>query len=140
MSLASVRPFYRGRIKGLGYTEHKDFTNISNIPSTVIDRSFHLESGEIVPSSGNQLSYTINYPIVIRIFRKGFKNPHELNNELDSDIDIILADLLAPSVKNTTTIKDVVVSGVRRIELDVSNDNAIILEISCNTKIICAYA
>lgn len=140
MSLADVRPFYRTRFNGLGFTEHTDAFNINNIPSTLLDNSYHIESNDITVGPSSQRTHDIIYPVTIRIFRKGFDSPGALNDELDVVADTILADLLSPSVKNTETIKDVVVSSIRRIELDVSNDNAIILEITCNTKIICAYA
>ena len=140
MSLADVRPFYRTRFKGLGFKEHTDAFNVDNIPSTLLDKSFHIESDDIRVGPASQRTHNIDYPVTIRIFRKGFKDPGALNDELDVSADTILEDLLSPSVKHTQTIRDVVVTNIRRIPLDDSNDNAIILEITCNTRIICAYA
>jgi hypothetical protein len=77
MTLGGLRAFFRTRLDGLGYTEWTDGFNIENIPSTVLDMSYHLAVGDIRSGPANQLLHVFDYPLTVSIFLKGFRDPAE---------------------------------------------------------------
>lgn len=140
MGLASVRSLFRERLEGLGFTEHRDAFNFANIGATVIDKSFHLETGVVTSGPANQLAHFYDYGITVRIFKRGFNNPAEALDEIDALADTVYADLLAPGIRLGTEIKDIVPNSYQPLPYDSSNDNTIILEMSFTASVILCFA
>lgn len=139
MSIASVRPFFRTRLEGLGYTEHTDAIDFQNIPSTVLEDSFQLETNAISGEPANQINHDFDYSVVLRVFKRGFVDPVEAYDAVDEDIETILADLLSPAVRLGTSIKDIVPLTINKLPLSVSDDNDIILEFNFNVILIMCF-
>jgi hypothetical protein len=131
MTLGGVRDFFRGRLDALGYREWPDGFNTANIPSTLIDGSYHLEVGTIVGAPTNQHYQQIEFPLTIRLFSKGFRDPGpQIDTALDN-AEEILDDLLDSTVRNAQDgMKDIKLNTIRVVPLSVSNDNVIVTEIA----------
>ena len=136
MSLTVVRPFLRDRMEALGFDEHRDAFNTDNIASTIMDNTFHMETGTISSEAANQIDHDFDYPIVLRVFKKGFRNTVEAYDAIDQTAQDILEDLLDPEVRLGTAIKDIVPDTILSVELDSTNDNIIVLEMSFTFKLI----
>lgn len=140
MSIVDVRPFFRSRLEGLGFIEHDDAFDLDNVASTLLDDSFHIESGTIQGSGANQLNHDFDYAVTITLFKRGFSNPVEADDAIDQLIRDIHADILEPSVRLGTSIKDVVPGANNRSSLSDSNDNSIILKMEFTARVIDCFS
>lgn len=139
MSLTLIRPLFRSRLKALGYKEHVDGFNFDNIASTILDDSFHLSSGEITTAQANQITYDFDYPLTVRLFKRGFRKPGDALDTMDQVASTIYADVLQASVRLGDTIKDIEPNGYLVEPLAGSNDNGVILVMQFTCKLILCF-
>jgi hypothetical protein len=131
MTLGSVRAQFRQAVAALGFTEHDDGFNFNNIPSTLLDGSFHVELGVITTGPANQAHHTLRYPVTVRVFFKGYRDP---NDQIDQALDqaqTILESVLSFDQRLAQDLnrKDIRPLSVSVNPLANSNDNAMILEL-----------
>lgn len=130
MNLDGVRDFFRTRLDGLSYREWEDGFNSKNIPSTLLDKSYHLDIGKIVSRPANQRHHVFSYPLTVLVFLKGFRNPAEAIDQGLTEANTIMSDLLDPLNRlQTNGLKD-----IRPVSIDVSpvsesNDNAVVVSL-----------
>jgi hypothetical protein len=141
VTFGAVRPFFAGRLDALGFSEWPDGFNTENIPSTILDNSYHLEVGEIRGESNGPTNYVFSMPLVIRIFTKGYRDP---GSQIDAALDIgnvVLEDLLDPAVRNAQNdLKDIRPTSVQVLPLAASNDNQVITQISLEVYMMYCFA
>lgn len=135
--ITAIRPYFRARLNALGFREWKDGFNFENIPSTILDKSFHIE----VPSGArlnafDMTSNDITQDVVVRVFFKGFRNPADAIDTAMLRYEQILESVLASENRIGVDIKNVYFSSMQILPLSDSNDNAVILEISFSCLII----
>jgi hypothetical protein len=130
MSVTLVLPLFRTRMDDLGYREWTDGFNVENIPSTIIDKSYHLEVNDGSGGVINQHVQNISMPITLRVFRNGFRDPASMRDEMLGDMEAIVCDILLPAVRLSSGIKNIVFDSFSLLPLDVSNDNSVILEMN----------
>jgi len=128
VGIASVRPFFRDRLKALGYTEHNQPFEPSELGASVVDGAFHIETGTISSGPANQRSHTFEYPLTIRIYKTGYSDILESYDAALGEADTILADILQPSVRlGAAEIKDVIPNSVQPTALSTTNDNVVVI-------------
>ena len=128
--LSLVRVYFRTRMESLGYVEWRDGFNFENIPSTLLDRSFHIESGDVVPTASSHQVHEFSSPVTIRVYLKGFLDPVEaIDNAFDSADDIMM-EILLPSNRIGLNVKDIVPTNISVKPLSDQNDNSVLLELS----------
>lgn len=130
MELSDVRNYFRIIMDGLGFKEHRDYFNINNIPENIIDQAYHLETGTISSGSANQLVHRYEFPIIVRIFRRGFNDTVESHEEVLTSIDLINASILQVTNRTAGVLFDVVPGPITIIPISDSNDNLQIAECS----------
>jgi hypothetical protein len=121
-------------MESLGYQEWPDGFNNENIPSTLLESVFHLESGDISSTASNHQVHEFNCPLTVRIYLKGFLSPVEAIDGAYEVAETILADILLPANRFQTCIKDVLPGVISTKPLTSANDNSVILEISFSAK------
>lgn len=131
MGLAEIRPYFRTHMDALGYKEHKDAFNYANIPNTIINRSYHIET----PTGGRRGNYTnasqpIEHDCVIRVFFKGYRYPATAIDEAMTSYDEILDTVLLSSNRLDAGIKNIYLNDVSVKPYEASNDNLVLLEIT----------
>lgn len=139
MSLAAVRVFFRERMEGLGYTEHDQPFQPTVLAENIQDGSFHMETGVISSGPANQIVHDFEFPITIRVYKKGFADVLSAYDKIHEEADTILADLLDPLVRIGTIIKDIVPDTVQPLPLDETNDNVIVLELVFTARLELCY-
>lgn len=140
MTLGGLRDFFRTRLDGLGYSEWTDGFNVENIPSTLLDKSYHLAVGSIKGFVANQLHHQFEYPLTVSVAFKGFLNPSEaIDLSLDAAQEI-LEDILDPAQRlQTDGLKDIRPLGIDVRPLAESNDNTVVVEIKFTAYFIFAF-
>lgn len=135
MSLASVRPFFRTRLEGLGYTEHDQPFEPDEVGANIVDDAFHLETGSIAGAAANQMVHGFLYPITVRIYKVGYQNLNDAYDESMEIADTILADILQPSVRLSTVIKNITPESIQPLPLSSTNDNVIVLTLAFTAEL-----
>jgi hypothetical protein len=140
MSLAAVRPLFRSRLNGLGYTEHSDAFDDQNRPQTKLEKLYRLSSGPVTGTGANQQAHSFEYEIELVITYKGKgTNNVELADRVWTESAAILADVLSPEVRNGESIKDILPGAISVTENSASDDNDIILTMGFTALIICLF-
>lgn len=132
-----IRAYFRTNMDALGFTEWKDGFNVDNIPATRLEKSYHLSA--VTGSRRDAYDMTsqdIDAEIVIRIARKGFRDPASAIDQCAVDLDAILLRVLAPSRRLGAAIKNVFYRSHVIDPVADSNDNVAVLEITFGCLII----
>jgi len=135
--LTQIRPYFRARLNGLSLREWKDGFNFENIPSTLLDKSYHIE----MPSGArldafDMSSNDITQDVVVRVFFKGFRNPTDAIDAAVLKYEQILEEVLESENRIGVQIKNIFFNSSQILPLSDSNDNAVILEITFSCLII----
>lgn len=139
MSFIEVRTVFRERLEALGYEEHDQPFDPNAIGNTIIDGSFHMQTGFVASGPANQQVHSFNFPIVIRVYRRGHLDVLTAYDNAHVEAETILADILDPSVRIGGTIKDIVPDSIEIQPLDASNDNIIVIEFSFTARLECDF-
>lgn len=132
MSITAARSYLRSRAKTIGLKEWSDGFNFDNIPSTVINGTFHISSGAGSGVKLNQHDQEITFNQTVRIFIKGYR---DVSSAIDYAVKVT-EDLIKESVspKNRLTqsggIKNIVLDSFNFEEGDQSNDNLVVASIT----------
>lgn len=115
----------------LNYKEHKDAFNYANIPNTIINKSYHIET----PTGGRRGTYTngsqdIEHDCVVRVFFKGYRYPALAIDEAMASYGTILDRVLDSNNRLNAGIKNIYLNDVNIQPYDASNDNLVLLEIT----------
>lgn len=127
----AVRPYFRSNMNALNYTEWTDGFNIENIPSTKLEKIYHI----LTPSGSrrdvyDQTSQDVELDVTIRVMRKGFKNPAGAIDTTLVDLQNILNRCLDSERRLGAEIKNIAYNGHTITALNETNDNAVLLEIN----------
>lgn len=141
MSFANVLPYFRGRMSTLDYQEWNDAFAFNNIPDTIIDMSYHLRVGTTASGPANLTVHNFLVPVEVRVFFKGFQDPSRAMDNVMSNIDLILNEVLKIEnrVGRTDGIKDVRPINIAIDPVDGSNDNDIVVNLTFDVQLICAF-
>jgi len=131
MSMTACRAYFRTQANSIGLKEWKDGFSFSNIPSNIIDKSYHLEAGPGVGVKLNQNDQEINFQVIVRIFVKGFRDPASGIDTAIALTEDLLEQALDPATRltQTTGIKQVTFESVNFEPPIGDNDNLIIASV-----------
>lgn len=141
MSISLIKPYFTQQLNALGLTEWTDAFGDDNLPSTVVDRSYHQRVVTVNGTSVNQetLEYLINHEL--KIYFKSF-------NDTDLGIDNALIESESVIVKccNLPDYSTAGLKGVFLDSMDVSpfdnevNDNLMVATIQFSVRVFkCLY-
>ena len=134
---SNVRPFFRTRLDGLGFNEHRDSVlTPENVGNTLLGRVYHLGGPTITKLPRSFTTDQFIYAIPVTMFTKRHKVEAEAIDEADLIIDTVLSDLLAAERRTQEVIKNIELDSVQREPLDVNNDNAIRIIFNFNVTLI----
>jgi|CXWL01.1.fsa_nt_gi hypothetical protein len=129
MSLINIRSYFRTHLDAVGFTEWTDGFNVENIPSTILDNSYHIENGVIASTASNHQAHLFRCPVTIRVFYKGFADPASAIDNAYVGAESILAEVLLPSNRLGSSLQDVIPINISVTPLSNTNDNSVILQI-----------
>lgn len=143
MSLTSVLPYFRSVMTtSLNHKEWKEAFADDNIPSTIIDRSYHLLLGDTSNIKQNQDLIEITQPVSVKLYVKGYRNTSDGRDRAVEYQEAIIKEALETDRRATTYsgIKNVIYQGGGLTELAVDNDNLIRVTLNFNCHVIMAAA
>jgi hypothetical protein len=139
MSIISVRPYFRDRLEALGYEEWTESFSVDNIPQTILEKVYHIESVGITSSAANQLTHQFIYTMKVRLFVRGFRDESDALDSCDGIIEDVLSEILSPANRISLPIKDIQPGNIQHIAIDESNDSDIIIEMDFNAIVLCKF-
>jgi len=138
MRFKSLRDYYRLRLKAVDpdFREWEDGFSFDNIPSNILDGSWHLTFNPFTYTGTAQTCLGFSCPVVLRVFLKGHRCPQDAIDKALDLADSIISEICAPVNRlSQAYIKNVLPSNVDIQALDSSNDNAVILILGFNNTI-----
>jgi len=135
MSLSQVRTFIKQQIALVDSSlkEHTDF-NEENIPQTQIDSFYMIEYGTI-SSEHDDNSLADNFPVTVKLFKRGFKSPIvTLDSLMDAANEIRLC-IVNTQAALTTNILDIEAISIFPEPINETNDNTIKISLEFNIKL-----
>lgn len=136
--LNDVKPYARTMMANLGVrTEWTDGFNFENIPSTKLDKTFHVELIDAREISNNQDNLVVEQPFFLRVFRSATGNPKTAIDLCLKEAKQIVDEFLKPQNRLTQpAIKNVMLDSVLVEKLNASNDNGLIGKIAFTALVI----
>lgn len=123
-----VRPYARARMQALGYSEWTDGFNVENIPSTILDGTFHVETGVSRGLKNTQDSQEIEQPFIVRLFLKGHRDPAATIEAASGIQNTVVYEFLRPAHRLVgAELKNVRFDTSEIEQLAESNDNSLIV-------------
>lgn len=122
MTLDVVRSYFRSRAnEQSGWSEWTDGFNTENIPSSILDKKYHLGVPSISPSLIEQRDLTASASISIEAFFKGYRDPATCIDTAVSQTQAFIKTCLKAS--NRCTFINVSLNGLDFEALNADNDN-----------------
>lgn len=142
MSLTKVIPYFRTVMDTLGHKEWKDALADDNIPSTVLDRSYHILMGDASNIKQNQDAIEVNQPIAVKLFVKGYRQTADGRDRAITYQEAIIKKALEDARRCQTYegIKNVIFQNGGITELSSDNDNTMRVTLNFNCIVIMANA
>ena len=144
MSIALVPEYFRNILTTqCGFTEWTDAFNIENIPSTILDESWHIDFGDTLKATtlgGNVQGVEVG--IIIQLFFKSFRDTSEGRLEALVKGETVIGLVLDPTNRFTQQSDgniNYVFDAMRVRELALSNDNAVVLEIEFHADMVLCF-
>jgi len=143
-SLLQIRDYINTRMSVIDsdMIEWKDsLEDIGNIPQTILDRSYHISIGSITSSTNNDIFIEDSTPITVTIFKRAFNEQVESRDIVLEKANCIRLDMINPvnvesyKAANDGNIEDIQSVSITPIELNVTNDNIIKVEIELNLRL-----
>lgn len=133
MSFTRLRPYFNEclALADSEFHEWEDAFNLENIPSTILDKAYHLDFGPATADAQNQTCLPYNWPVTISFFLKGYRSPKDAVDTALIKSEAILKECLRHSKRltdlavNNSRIVNVKSASTRIEPLDQSNDNVV---------------
>ena len=136
MSWTASRAYFKTIIEARNFALHPDAFDVENIPSTVLDKSYHLTFGPVTGLGLENCALDSSFPVVVRLFFKGL--PAQPNDAVDRSIlfsETFTKDLLKPTNRLTGLLKNVNLESVSFDQLSASNDHSVIATLIFNCRV-----
>lgn len=139
MSVKDIRPYFDEILKARKYKEHADGFAIDNVPSTLLDRAYHVYFPSIVGEAGAQTLGQMDVRVALRTFYKGFRNPKAAIDLALSETEAI-AKALTETARRTDQpgILNVVYGSTDFAPLGETNDSVVFVESSYTVRVLVA--
>jgi len=127
MSLANIYPYFRSRMKNLDFNEWKDGFNRENIPSTKLNKIFHILTPNMAGGPVNQNHQNTETTVSIMFIIQGYNDPTEAKEKAMLEVENIVKDIC--NIKNrTATLLNVIFEGLTMEAMNINDDNQVLVD------------
>lgn len=136
MAWTDVRPFFNNILEAKGFHVWPDGFDITNIPTNVLERAYHVSIGTVTGGPSNQRDQLSSMSIQVQFFIKGYRDPSSAIDQAIGEAEEIVKEVIRPSQRTATAgIGNIVFASVDFNRLNDSNDNAILAIMGFEAKI-----
>jgi len=132
MSFTSIRQYFIDRMSTVDsdLREWEDAFNVENIPSNLLDKSWHMTLSPFSYTGSAHTCLGFNSAVLIRVYFKGYREPREAVDTALEYAETIIKECTKPTNRlSQPNIKNVLPGTINVRELATTNDNVVILEI-----------
>lgn len=130
MKFGALVHFVSEKLVALKYKQWETPFSHDNIPSNIINKSFHITMGAATGKPANQHVHSFSVPITLRLFFDGFKSPVSGMQTALDDMDAVLGAVLSPAVRlSGSGLADIRPVSVQPFPLSTSNEHCVYIEI-----------
>lgn len=136
MSVSLVKPFITSKLTALGFNEWTDAFGEDNLPSTLIDKSFHYRLVSLDATSFNQETVEYNLVCEVKIYFKGFADTGLALDQSLVECENVIADLQNIEDQATSQIKGLFFDSMSLDPFDDAlNDNIIVATLRFSVRV-----
>lgn len=137
MSLVSVLPYFRDCLCSLDYEEWVTELDSDVPPSTIIERSFRLEIGNIIANPARHTTFNFVFPVQLDLYFKTYRDQAEGTDCALERIEEVLCCILAAERRYGSDLKSISPSSIVFEAIADSNDNVMkaIIDFDVNLEI-----
>lgn len=137
MSLTLVLPYFRECLCDLNFEEWKTELDSDNPPSTIIERAFRLEIGNIIIQPARHTTFNFSFPVELNLYFKTYLDPVEGMDCALRTTEEVLCCLLAAEKRYGSDLKSISPTSIIYEALADTNDNVIkaIIDFDINLEI-----
>lgn len=135
MSLSNIKPYFRSRLDGLGFTEWLDGFSTDNIPQTILNQAYHIL---VESTDGGPINHThqdTNSRVRVRLFYRGYANPSVALDEALVGVETIVKDVCKVA-NRTSMLLNVIFESADYQPLNEDNDNSVLVEMVFTARVI----
>lgn len=137
MAWTDVKPFFHTVMESKDFSLWGDGFAEDNIPSNILDHSYHLRVGRISGTTANQYDVESRMPVTISFFVKGYADPDAAIDSAIAEAEMVVTEIMRPSNRtNTDGIHNISFIGMDISPLAASNDNAILAAIEFDVRVV----
>jgi hypothetical protein len=126
--ISAVKPYARARMEALSYVEWEDGFNSENIPSTMLNTAYFVETGKVTSERLEQQHIVVRVPFTVKLFRAAERDVKSLVDTMWALVDAAIDEVM--NVTNRTTygsgLVNVLFNSASVEPLAQSNDNGVI--------------
>lgn len=135
MTFSAVLPYFRARITAQGFTEWTEPFDAENIPSTLIDKAFHIDPPTFSGVVRDMNTQEFDATVAVSLFFKGFREPALALDESLVKAESAIVSCLNPVNFEGTELTGVFVNSVEFAAFDDElNDNIVVALMTFNVK------
>lgn len=138
MSLSQVRQYFRDRLNAVdsSFKEHEDGFNRENIPSTLLNKSFFIDLGDVSSQPLSDLHIQDLMATQVFLHFKGYNN---IQSKIDEAYDLahtFRIECIKPiNAMTGTNIKNVVCDNINVDHIE-TNDNTVIVTLDFTVRLL----
>jgi len=126
MSLSNVRPYFRGKLEGLGFEEWRgSIESPENVPETMLEKVFHIGGSTINVVGPSHQTHQFSLACPVTLFVKGFGDEAGALDASDAIILDVLCEVLSAADRSTENYLLINLDGIDREILNDDNNNAL---------------
>lgn len=136
--LVAVKQYARDRMKALKFNEWIDGFNFEDVPSTLLDKSYHVEYGNPASKKISVDNQELTCPLTVRLWFSSQRNVKVGIDEAIKKADPVIAEFIAAKNRLTQTngVKNCLFRDKSVDPLSDSNDNGVIVKIDFQCLVI----
>ena len=123
MSWTNIRSYFNDRCEEQGLSEWEDAFNTDDIPSTVIDGSFHVQFKDFDGDGQNHRDQETTVNVEVQFFLKGFAKPRDAVDAVIIKAEAIVKSSIIETNRLTQDFKNVIFRSMSIEPFSDSNDN-----------------
>ena len=135
MSFALARSYFSTIATNQGFKKHYDGFSTENIPSTVIDRAYHVEALNFT-GLGNNQGLQVEASVTVRLYFKAFRDVDGAIEAATTAGETFVETALASENRLQSVIKNVVFESMTLAPLGATNDNLVVCELAFSVTFI----
>lgn len=136
MYLDQLRPRFKTICQNVGLAYHEDAFAVDNIPSSILNKAFCLEIGQINLVQTDQNILTLSCPVTVRFYLSGYRDPISAIDQSMVIAENLVIESQSCVNRFAAPLKNIVLGSILPQAIAEDNDNAVLTTVEFTALII----